>query len=96
MNREKVKNYLGICRKAGYLIIGADNLKNYDKKMYLLLVDSEVSKTLQKVIDKFVQKNIECLLVEKLNQLVEIENCKIVGVKNNGLAIEIIKNIRGE
>ena len=96
MNRDKVKNYLGICRKAGYLIIGADSLKKYDKKMYLLLVDSEVSKTLQKIIDRFNQKNIECLLVDNLNQLIDIENCKIVGVKNNGLALEIIKNIRGE
>jgi ribosomal protein L7Ae-like RNA K-turn-binding protein len=96
LNREKIKNYLGICRKAGYLIIGADNLKKYDKKMYLLLVDCDVSKTMQKIIDKFKEKNIECLMVEKLNQLVELENCKIVGVKNNGLALEIIKNIRGE
>lgn len=96
MNREKIKNYLGICRKAGYLIIGADNLKKYDKKMYLILVDCEVSKTMQKIIDKFEEKNIECLMVENLNQLVELENCKIVGVKNNGLALEIIKNIRGE
>ena len=96
MNREKAKSYLGICRKAGYLIIGADTLKNYNKKMYLLLIDSNVSKNLQKVIDKFLEKNIPCLIVEKLNELVEIENCKIVGVKNNGLAVEITKNLRGE
>lgn len=96
MNSEKVKNYLGICRKAGYLIIGGDNLKKYDKKMYLLLVDEKVSKTLQKIINKFEENKVECLRVENLSGLVDIENCKIVGVKNYGLAVEIIKNIRGE
>lgn len=96
MNKEKVKNYLGLCRKAGYLIIGGDNLKKYDKKMYLLLVDKEVSKNLQKIINKFDENGVECVLIENLASLVDIENCKIVGVKNNGLALEIIKNIRGE
>ena len=96
MNSEKVKNYLGLCRKAGYLIIGGDNLKKYDKKMFLLLVDSEVSKTLQKIINKFEENEVECIVLENLASLVDIENCKIVGVKNKGLAVEIIKNIRGE
>ena len=96
MNKDKVKGYLGICNKAGYLIIGGDNLKKYDKKMYLLLVDNEVTKTLQKIINKFSSTGVEVLLVENLASLVEIENCKIVGVKNYGLSMEIIKNIRGE
>jgi len=96
MNREKIKNYLGLSRKAGYLIIGADNLKKYDKKMYLLLVDSNLSNTLQKMINKFKENDVEVVLIDNLWELVSIENCKIVGIKNNGLAQEIIKNIRGE
>ena len=31
-NFEKVKGYIGIARKAGYLIIGGDNIKNHKKK----------------------------------------------------------------
>lgn len=95
MNREKIKSYLGISHKAGYLIIGADNLKNYNKKLYLILVDKNISNTLQKVINKF-EGQIQVEIIENLNELVEIENCKIVGIKNYGLANEIIKNIRGE
>ena len=94
MNREKIKNYLGICRKAGYVIIGSDNLKIYDKKLYLIIADSDVSKTTKKVIDKFSQ--IETVYVENLSELVEIENCKIVAIKNFGLSEEIRKQLRGE
>ena len=96
LDRNKLKEYLGICNKAGYLIIGADNLKKYNKKLYLLVVDAMVSKNLQKVIDKFQVIGVQNCLVENLSDLVEIENCKIVGIKNHGLAQEILKNIRGE
>ena len=94
MNREKVKSYLGICNKAGYLIIGADKLKTYDKKLYLILTEQESSKTIQKVVSKF--QGIETIMVENLSDLVSIENCKLVGIKNFGLSEEIRKGIRGE
>lgn len=96
LNRAKIKDYLGICNKAGYLIIGADNLKKYSKKLYLLLVDELVSKNLQKVMNKFENTEVQTCLVSNLSELVEIENCKMVGIKNHGLAQEILKNIRGE
>ena len=96
MNREKAKGYLSISRKAGYLIIGADNLKKYNKKMYLLLIDADVSKTLQKIVEKFKSCEVECLYIDNISELVDIEKCKIVGVKNKAMALEIIKNLRGE
>ena len=96
MNRDKAKGYLGIARKAGYLIIGADNLKKYTQKMYILLVDMMSSNNLNKIVNKFQEKGVQVILVEKLSELIEIDNCKIVGVKNNGLALEIIKHLRGE
>ena len=86
LNREKIKNYLGLSRKARYLIIGADNLKNYDKKLYLILKDSSSSKTIEKVSQKF--KDVETFEVDNLGNLVSIENCKIVGIKNLGLSEE--------
>ena len=94
MDREKIKNYLGICRKAGYAIVGSDKLKNYDKKLYLVIADKDISKTIQKVVDKFNQ--VETVFIDNLEELVEIENCKIVGIKNFGLSEEIKKQIRGE
>lgn len=94
LNRERVKNYLNICRKAGYLIIGSDKLKSYDKKLYLILVDKSLSNTIQKTLNKF--EGIEVIQVENLGQLVSIEKCKIVGIKNLGLSEEIKKGIKGE
>ena len=94
LNREKVKNYLGICRKAGYIIIGSDNLKNYDKKMYLILADKNLSKTMIKIVERFPK--IETIYVEDLAELVGIENCKIIAIKNHGLVEEIKKYIIGD
>ena len=94
MNREKVKNYLGICHKAGYLIIGSDNLKNYDKKLYLILIDNDNSKTIQKTVSRFSE--VEKIEIENLGELLSIASCKVVGIKNFGLSEEIRKGIRGE
>ena len=94
MNREKVKNYLNICRKAGYLIVGSDRLKSYNKKLYLILFDKNKSATIEKILDKF--KDIEVQEIENLGEIVSIDNCKIVGIKNLGLSEEIKKGIKGE
>ena len=94
MDREKIKGYLGIARKAGYLIIGVDNLKNYNKKLYLILADYELSNTINKTLALF--SNIHHEIVENLGELVSIEKCKIVGIKNHNLAEQILENIKGE
>ena len=35
--KNEVKRYIDIATKAGFAIIGQDNLKNYSKKLYLVL-----------------------------------------------------------
>ena len=94
MDREKIKGYLGIARKAGYLIIGVDNLKNYKKKLYLILADSQLSNTINKTIASF--QDIRHEIIDNLGELMSIEKCKIVGVKNHNLAMQIIDKIKGE
>ena len=93
----KIKGLLGIANKAGYLIIGSDNLKGYDKKMYLLLTSKSAGKTIQK-ITKFIQQKSGCNVFEfceeEFLQITGIFNCKIVGIKNKGISEEIIKYLR--
>ena len=97
MQREKIKTYLGLANKAGYLIIGSDKLDKYNKKLYLVLIDSTAGKTSKKLIAKFENNGIFCKEIEDLQSLVDIDNCKIVGVKNHGLSEEIKKYlIEGE
>lgn len=91
----KINNYLGICKKANYLIIGSDNLKNYTKKLYLLVVCGEITNTIKKTVNDLLEgyADLKCIILnEEFGNAIGIEHCKIVGVKNKGLCEEILKN----
>jgi len=87
---QKVKNYLGIANQAGYIIIGSDNLDGYDKKLYLILIDKTAGKNSQKIANRHKEKGIPVFEIENLSSLVNIESCKIVGLKNKGISETII------
>lgn len=92
MEREKIENYLNICRKAGYLIIGGEKLENYSKKLYLVIYDKNSQKNTMKIVEKFKIKQISVCEMENLGEILSIENCKIVGIKNKNLS-DIILNL---
>lgn len=95
----KIKGLVNISNKAGYLIIGADNLKKYNKKLYLILYSNDSGKSIQKVVNnQKLLTNCDTFEIEAqdFSKIVSIENCKIIGLKNLGLSKEIIKVIRGE
>lgn len=97
MVREKIKGYISIAKKAGYLIVGVDNLKNYNKKLYLVLADQESGKNLQKIaISLNEQTKNQVYFVRNLETLSNLYNCKILGVKNLGISNQIIKLLRSE
>ena len=92
-NFEKVKGYIGIARKAGYLIIGGDNIKNHKKKLYLVIFDKNSQKNTIKIVENAKKNDIIALQVDNLADLTGIENCKIIGIRNkkiSDLVIEII------
>lgn len=86
MENKQVENYLGIARKAGYVIIGGEKLEDYQKKLYLVLYDESVKKNSLKIIEKLKEKNIPVQMVNDLASLIKIENCKIIGLKNKNLS----------
>ncbi len=89
---EKISGLISIARKAGYVIIGQDNLSDYDKKMYLLLMDKNAGSSLSREM-KFIseKKKIPLFQVENLGKLVSIENCKAIGIKNKAISENIIE-----
>lgn len=90
----KINNYLGICKKAGYLIIGSDNLQDYHQKLYLIIVNGEKTSTITKLIKRKMEEyeNVMCIIAkEPFSQAIGLQNCKIVGVKNKGITEEILK-----
>lgn len=94
---ERVKGYVSIANKAGYLIVGADNLKGYHKKLFLVLADETGGKNLLKVAQYLKQNlNIELFVLKNLESYTGIEGCKIVGIKNKGISDEIIKLLRSQ
>ena len=88
---------INICRKAGYLIIGGENIKNNPHKMYLILIDKSSGNSLKREINYLsVSRKIPFLEVEELANMTGIENCKAVAIKNKALSDEILKMIKGE
>ena len=95
MEKNKIEGYLNICHKAGYLIIGGENLENYNKKLYLVLFDKTSQKNTLKVVEKLKDK-VETIEVENLSQLSKVENCKIIGIKNKKISEILISLLRND
>ena len=91
METEKVKGYINIAHKGGYLIIGGDTLEKYHKKLYLVLYDSNIQKNTQKIVYKLKENNLPTIEVDNLAELTNINNCKIIGIKNKNLSDIIFK-----
>lgn len=94
MERDKAKGYLNIAHKGGYLIIGSDKLDGYDKKLYLVLMDTAIGKTGEKIAQRLSERGVNMLRVDNLQELSSIKNCKILAVKNKNLADIIIELLK--
>ena len=86
MEREKIKGYLNISRKAGYLIIGGETLDDYTKKLFLVLYDKTAANNTRKVVARLNERGIKTIEVEALGELFSLPTCKIVGIKNKNLS----------
>lgn len=95
MNIDKIKGYLNIAKKAGYVIIGGEKLENYNKKLYLVIYDKSAQKNTLKIVEKIKDKDIKTIELENLETLININNCKIIGIKNKNLS-DIIINLMNE
>ena len=94
---KKLVGYINIAKKANYLIIGSDTLKDYTKKLYLVLYDKTAQNSVRKIVYDIKHKDIKTKEIENLGELINIENCKIVGLKNKGLSDAILEILdRGE
>ncbi len=91
------KGLISIARKAGYVIIGQENLSGYEKKLYLLVLDKSAGKSLEREMTFLAtKKNIPLVRVEKLDEILKIDNCKVIGIRNKNLSEEIEKSLKGE
>ncbi len=92
-----IEGLISIARKGGFVILGQDNLKGYTKKLYLLLLDKSAGASLMREIN-FLSKNkgVPLLEIKNLNKIVNLENCKVIGIKNKAISDNILKILKGE
>ena len=92
-----LEGLINIAKKAGFVIIGGENLSNYTKKLYLLILDNTAGNSLRREMQFLSSKrNLKILNVENLSKIVGIENCKAIGIKNKAFAENIEECLKGE
>lgn len=89
---EKIKGYINIAKKAGYVIIGGEKITKYTKKMYLLLYDKTAQKNTLKIVEKVKEKGVKVLSIENLDKIMNIDRCKLIAIKNKNIS-DIIINL---
>ncbi len=91
MARSKTASYLGFARRAGKLTLGVQAAASV-KKVYLLVADRSVGANNRKEIEK-LQKKFGCplLFLEDVGEMAGRAGCKLAAVRDEGLALAILK-----
>lgn len=97
-NLDKIKGYVGIANRAKYVIFGADNLKGYTHKLFMVVYREDYGKTILKIINELKEKNIPCVKLnqEEFNYITGTQNSKLFAIKNNGISNQILNILRSE
>lgn len=83
----KLKSYIGLCFKSNSVVIGQEQLKRYKKRIYLLILGQDASQNLKDLALRLSEK-FACKCVQantKLNEVTNLEGCKILGITNESL-----------
>jgi Ribosomal protein HS6-type (S12/L30/L7a) len=99
--KNKVYGLLGLCSKAGKVIVGTDvcveNIKN--KKVKLIILANDTSeKSKEKIKFLCVENEVEVIEygdIEQLSRSVGKINKAVIGIKDKNFAIEIKKLVDG-
>ena len=89
---DKIKSYLGLSIKSNSVVIGQDRLKEYNKKVCLLVLSPNASPNL-KDLAKRLKGKFNCPLIEtkeNLEVLIYKEGCKILGLTMESLASAVL------
>lgn len=93
----KLKGLISIARKAGFCIIGQDKLIDYEKKLYLILLDNRAGRALERqMIYLSNEKEIPLVRVDGLDEILAIQNCRVVGIRNKAISDSLINRLKGE
>jgi hypothetical protein len=92
---QKLEGYIGLAIRAGKVVFGIDNVANYNKKMFGIVICKTLSQnTRDQVIALADKKRLGLCETNgvNLNQLTHRENNKVIAITNKGLYNEVVKN----
>lgn len=92
MEISTIKKYIDLAKKAGAILYGLDNIKLGTKNIYLILIDNNVGSSLKRNIDFISQhKKVQSIVLNdtNLDDLLNTNNCKVIGITNINLANKI-------
>lgn len=95
MNNDRLLSFLGLCKRAGYLISGADTVAkaiNDDKALLALYASDASANSLKNVLKTAGLKNIPALMLDRSKEELSFalgKHCGIVGVTDRGFADKI-------
>ena len=90
----KIQSYLGFAKKSGSIVYGLDNLEKYKKCVYLVLYSDQLSENSLNKLDRLVSERkwkMGVLKKTTIDELLVVNNCKVIGLTNESLANAIIK-----
>lgn len=89
----KILSYLGFAKKSGSIVYGLDNLEKYKKCVYLVLYSDQLSENSFNKLARLVNERkwrMGALKNKTLDELLMVNNCKIIGLTNESLANAIV------
>ena len=95
MNNDRLLSFLGLCKRAGYLISGAETVTkamNDDKALLALYASDASANSLKNVLKTAGAKDIPALMLGRSKEELSMalgKHCGIVGVTDKGFADKI-------
>ena len=91
----KIQSYLGFAKKIKAIVFGLDNLEKYNKNIYLILYVKQLSENSLNKLNKLVNEKkwkMGVLINQSIDELLYVDNCKVIGITNENLADAILKS----
>lgn len=90
----KIISYIGFAKKSNNLIVGQTPIKRCKKQLYLVLVCGSASENLINLAKNVANKHCCAYIItkQKLSELTNLKDIKIVGILDENLSKAIIEN----
>ncbi len=92
MPKAKLENYLGLCKRSNSIAYGFDNIK--ENHCFVVLIGGDCKEKLEQRVKNIceIRKIPFRKLKKSLNELLNAENCSVVGITNKNFINPIIES----